>query len=70
MKQKIVNYFTLDAFQLYIQAADGNLVDESEICACKPGTEAELVCAVITPVPDKPCNTNNIFYRLVDKHFF
>ena len=49
-------------FQLYIEGRDGNLVAENEICACKPNT-VELTCAVISPVPDSPCNTDNIFYR-------
>ena len=49
-------------FQLYIEGRDGNLVEENEICACRPGT-VELTCAVISPVPDTPCNTDNIFYR-------
>ena len=52
----------LTSSQLYIEGKDGNLVEENEICACKPG-KVELVCAVISPVPDKPCNTDNIFYR-------
>ena len=48
--------------QLYIEGRDGNLVEENEICACRPGT-VELTCAMISPVPDTPCNTDNIFYR-------
>ena len=56
--------------QLYVEAADGNLEPESEVCACKPATttgkeeeEPELVCAVISPVPERPCNTRDVFYR-------
>ena len=54
-----------------MEAADGNLEPESEVCACKPATttgkeeeeEPELVCAVISPVPERPCNTRDVFYR-------
>ena len=53
-----------------MEAADGNLEPESEVCACKPAPtgkeeeeEAELVCAVISPVPERPCNTRDVFYR-------
>ena len=55
---------------MYVEAADGNLEPESEVCACKPATtttteeeEPELVCAVISPVPERPCNTRDVFYR-------
>ena len=54
-----------------MEAADGNLEPESEVCACKPATtgkeeeeeEPELECAVISPVPERPCNTRDVFYR-------
>ena len=36
-------------------------MEESEICACKTET-VELVCSVISPVPDKPCNSDFAFY--------
>ena len=54
---------------MYVEAADGNLEPESEVCACKPATntaeeeQPELVCAVISPVPERPCNTRDVFYR-------
>ena len=46
--------------QLYREEPTGNLAEESEICACRPGLE--LMCAVIQQVPVKPCNTDDVFY--------
>ena len=46
--------------QLYREEPSGNLAEESEICACRPGLK--LVCSVIKQVPGKPCNTEDVFY--------
>ena len=48
------------ASQLYREEPTGNLAEESEICACRPGLH--LMCAVIEQVPVKPCNTQDVFY--------
>ena len=62
----LVRQYTFPS-QLYREEPSGNLAEESEICACRPGLE--LMCAVIEEVPVRPCNTQDVFYSHLSPYY-